>query len=100
MVSVSEMFVSNKPVMMKLFFYSLLMLSLPIATYFFLLHIVWKGDPNMTGWSGVGAVCMCNFVIAAYAIMAWGEQDDSDTEYVYIREDGEDDDDIPTLNDK
>ena len=54
----------------------------------------------MTGWSGVGAVCMCNFVIAAYAIMAWGEQDDSDTEYVYIREDGEDDDDIPTLNDK
>ena len=91
----------NRSVFMKLLFYSFLMISLPIGTYFFLLNVVWKGDPNKTGWSGIGAVCVCNLVIAAYAIMAWGEVDDgpSDIEYIYVDDGSDEDTEIPLLSD-
>ena len=61
---------------MKLLLYTLLMIALPIGTYFFLLHIVFGGNKNMVGWSGAGAIFMCNVVIASYVVMAWNEDDE------------------------
>ena len=78
----------NRVVTMKLLMYSLLMISLPIGTYFFLLHIVFGSNKNMAGWSGIGAVFMVNMVIVAYVVMAWTEPNDADVDYVYV-DDGE-----------
>ena len=44
----------------------------------------------MSAWAGIGGVCMCNFVIAAYAIMAWSDPDEADVEYIYVDDEDED----------
>ena len=82
---------------MKLFFYTILMIVVPIGTYFFLLNVIFRGDPNKTGWSGIGAVFMCNIIIAAYVVAAWreGDDEDGDVEYVYVNDGREED--IPLL---
>lgn len=67
---------TNRSTVMKLLFYTLLMVTLPLGTYFFLLYVVFKGDMNMVGWSGIGAVFTCNIVIAAYVVSAWKEGGD------------------------
>jgi len=66
----------NLAVTMKLLLYTVLMIALPIGTYFFLLHIVFGGNKNMVGWSGAGAIFMCNVVIVSYVVMAWREDDE------------------------
>jgi len=68
----------NRLVTMKLLLHTVLMISLPIGTYFFLLHIVFGGDKNMVAWCGAGAICMVNLVIISYVVMAWSEPDDED----------------------
>jgi hypothetical protein len=68
----------NRLVTMKLLLHTLLMISLPIGTYFFLLHIVFGGDKSMVGWCGAGAIFMCNAVIVSYVVMAWREDDDEE----------------------
>ncbi len=66
---------TNKAVTMKLIRYSALMLGLPIATFYFLLHVVYKGDVDQLAWCGLGAVVMVNFVIFLYVKMAFSEDD-------------------------
>ena len=62
---------------MKLMRYSALMFGLPIFTFYFLLHVVFKGDVDQLAWCGLGAVFMVNFVIFLYVKMAYTEGDDN-----------------------
>ncbi len=65
----------NRAVTMKLLWFSFLMITLPLGTYFFLLHIIFEGNKLMVGWSAVGAVVVSNIIIACYVIMACTEED-------------------------
>ncbi len=71
---------------MKLIYFSLLMVLLPLGTYYFLLHIVFQGNKHMVGWCGVAAVFVVNIIIVAYVITAWSEPDEVN-EYLYVDED-------------
>jgi hypothetical protein len=77
---------ANRSVTMKLIYFSLLMVLLPLGTYYFLLHIVFQGNKHMVGWCGVAAVFVVNIIIVAYVITAWSEPDEAD-EYRYVDED-------------
>jgi len=69
---------TNRAVTMKLIRYSMLMFTFPIVTFYFLFYVVFHGDQDMLGWSGMGAVIAANIVIAMYVVMAWNE-DKGDT---------------------
>lgn len=84
----------NRLVTMKLLLHTVLMISLPIGTYFFLLHIVFGGDKNMVAWCGAGSICMVNVVIISYVVMAWSEPDDEEE---YDEDDDEDESEPPVL---
>jgi hypothetical protein len=58
---------------MKLIKYSFGMLAFPLATFYFSFYFIFKGDPEMLGWSGVLAIVATNIVIVAYVLMAWNE---------------------------
>ena len=77
MPALSEIFGGeNKEVTMKLFRYSAAMIIAPIATFFFLFHVVFEADSTKLGYAGIGAVFVANIVIAAYVIMAFNEKDE------------------------
>jgi uncharacterized membrane protein len=52
------------------------MVLFPLSTFYFLFHVVFKKNPEMLGWSGIGAVIAANIVIALYVQMAWNEDKD------------------------
>jgi hypothetical protein len=66
---------TNKAVTAKLLRYSALMVVLPIFTFYFMLHVVFKGDIDQLAWCGLGAVVMVNVVIVLYVRMAYSEDD-------------------------
>ena len=53
------------------------MIFFPLATFYFLLYIVFDGNKDYLGWCGIGAVIAANCVIGSYVKMAW-EEDESD----------------------
>lgn len=68
---------TNRVVTLKLIRYSLFMLLIPLATFYFSYIILFKSNKDMLGWSGLLAVIATNCVIVAYVVMAWNEDDDS-----------------------
>ena len=64
---------TNRVVTLKLIRYSLVMLLLPLATFYFLFYLVFEKNNDMLGWCGIAAVIAANLVIAAYVMMAWAE---------------------------
>ena len=64
---------TNRVVTLKLIRYSLVMLLLPLSTFYFLFYFVFEKDNNMLGWCGIAAVIAANLVIASYVMMAWAE---------------------------
>jgi hypothetical protein len=60
-------------VTLKLIRYSLIMLLLPLATFYFLFYLVFEKNNDMLGWCGIAAVIAANLVIASYVLMAWSE---------------------------
>ncbi len=60
-------------VTLKLIRYSLLMLLVPLATFYFLFFVIFKQDKDMLGWCGIAAVIAANGVIVSYVMMAWNE---------------------------
>ena len=69
---------TNRNVTLKLLRYSAAMFVLPIAVYFLVLHLVFQGDRDKVGWSGIAAVITANVVVAAYVRSAWNEEDPED----------------------
>lgn len=49
------------------------MVLIPLSTFYFFFHIIFKSDPSYLGWSGIAAVFAVNMVIVSYVIMAWNE---------------------------
>ena len=66
----------NRIVLLKLIRYSLLMVFFPLATFFFVWQVWFKGDMDYLGWSGIAAVIATNIVIALYVVSAWNEVDE------------------------
>ncbi|ETV82775.1 hypothetical protein H257_04570 [Aphanomyces astaci] len=62
----------NRHVIRKLVFFSMLMFSLPIATFYALNH-VFRDSENKTMWSGFGAIGVVNVVIFVYIVEAFRE---------------------------
>jgi hypothetical protein len=52
------------------------MVSVPLGVFYFLFHVVFRSDPQMLGWSGIGSVIAVNCVVVSYVVMAWNEKDD------------------------
>lgn len=65
----------NREVTNKLLAYSGLMVGFPISTFYFSYYVLFKGNQDMLGWSGLLAVLAANMVIVAYVIMAWREDE-------------------------
>ncbi|KAH9129957.1 hypothetical protein LEN26_000113 [Aphanomyces euteiches] len=63
----------NRHVIRKLIFFSVLMLSLPVATFYYLHNYVFQASDNRTMWSGFGAIGVVNLVILVYIIEAFRE---------------------------
>lgn len=51
----------------------MVMLLLPLSTFYFLFYIVFEKNNDMLGWCGIAAVIAANLVIASYVLMAWAE---------------------------
>ncbi len=49
------------------------MFFLPIATFYFLLYVVFDGNKEYLGVCGIGAIIIANCVIGSYVQMAWNE---------------------------
>jgi hypothetical protein len=49
------------------------MFGLPIATFYFLLYVVFDGNKQYLAVCGIGAVIAANFMIGSYVKMAWDE---------------------------
>lgn len=64
---------TNRVVTLKLIRYSMVMLLLPLSTFYFLFYIVFEKNNDMLGWCGIAAVIAANLVIASYVMMAWAE---------------------------
>eukprot|EP01041_Mallomonas_annulata_P009149 gene9149-18957_t len=64
----------NREVTIRLLRYSIWMVLLPIGTFYFSHYVLFKGDLNSLGYSGIFAVIAANIVIAAYVRMAWIEE--------------------------
>lgn len=81
MASVYEVFFSpqNIGVTMKLLRYTLLMILLPIGSFYGSYYFLFEGDQDYLAWSGIIAVIVVNLVIAAYVWMAWHEDEDQQT---------------------
>lgn len=65
----------NRVVTLKLIQYSLMMVLIPLGTFYFSYYVFFKMDPAMLGWSGILAVIATNCVIFAYIKMAFDEDD-------------------------
>lgn len=68
----------NRVVTLKLIRYSLLMLLIPLGTFYFMYYVIFEKRQEMLGWSGIAAVVATNCVIAAYVVMAWNEDDNEE----------------------
>jgi uncharacterized membrane protein YjjB (DUF3815 family) len=51
------------------------MFFIPIATFYFMFHVVFDSDKSSLGWAGIAAVIAANLVIASYVYMAWNEDE-------------------------
>lgn len=49
------------------------MFLFPIGTFYFSFYVIFEGNQDMLGWSGLLAVMAANIVVVAYVIMAWNE---------------------------
>ena len=58
---------------LKLIHYSLLMVLIPLATFYFLFYVTFAQDKSKLGMCGFAAVIAANLVIVAYVRMAWME---------------------------
>ena len=61
---------------MKLLRYTVVMFTFPIGVFYIFFYLVFGGDPDMLGWSGLAAVLAANLVIFAYVKMAFNEDKD------------------------
>jgi hypothetical protein len=66
----------NRIVTLKLIRYSLLMVLLPLSTFYVLQIGIFRNDPSMLMWSGFAAVAAANVVIFLYVRMAWNEREE------------------------
>ena len=60
---------------LKLIHYSLLMVLIPLGTFYFSFYVIFQKNQAMLGVCGILAVIAANLVIAAYVVMAWNEDD-------------------------
>lgn len=67
----------NRVVTLKLIRYSLLMVLIPLAVFYIVYVLVFKGDKSKLGIAGIAAVIATNCVIGAYVVMAWNEDKQS-----------------------
>jgi hypothetical protein len=70
---------TNRLVTLKLIRYSLLMLFIPLATFYFMFFVVFNGDKDMLAWCGGAAVISANLVVVSYVFMAWNEDKDENS---------------------
>jgi hypothetical protein len=49
------------------------MCTFPIGVFYIFYYLIFAGDVDMIGWSGVAAVVAVNMVIYMYVRMAWLE---------------------------
>eukprot|EP01038_Epipyxis_sp_PR26KG_P004959 gene4959-6934_t len=76
---------TNRVVTLKLIRYSLYMILIPLAVFYFLYIVIFKQNQDMLGWCGIAAVIATNCVIASYVIMAWNEPDDGANKKLKIK---------------
>jgi hypothetical protein len=57
-----------------MFLYSVLMLLVPVGTFYFSHLVIFNGDLDTMGYSGIFAVIAANVVVAAYVRLAWIEE--------------------------
>jgi hypothetical protein len=55
------------------------MLFIPLATFYFMFFVVFKGDKDMLAWCGGAAVISANLVVVSYVFMAWNEDKDENS---------------------
>jgi len=79
---------TNRGVTLKLLRYSAAMFVLPITVYFLVLHLVFRGDRDKVGWSGIAAVITANVVVAAYVFSAWNEDPEDGLDQKRDKRDG------------
>uniref|UniRef100_K3WK36 Vacuolar ATPase assembly integral membrane protein VMA21 homolog n=1 Tax=Globisporangium ultimum (strain ATCC 200006 / CBS 805.95 / DAOM BR144) TaxID=431595 RepID=K3WK36_GLOUD len=68
----------NSMVWRKLLFFTVLMVTLPLGTFFGLKRYIGPNNPNADSWSGFAAVLMVNIVIGVYILSAWSESDEKE----------------------
>ncbi|OAL55794.1 hypothetical protein IQ07DRAFT_583234 [Pyrenochaeta sp. DS3sAY3a] len=64
-------------VIWKLMSFTFAMITLPIGTYFFSVHFVFKGNAT---WAGALAALMANVVLIAYVVMAFKDDQEEQRE--------------------
>jgi hypothetical protein len=80
-LSAYEVFFSpeNRIVTLKLIRYSMMMLLVPLATFYISFYVIFKQNADMLGWCGIFAALSANVVIVAYVLMAWNEEPPKDS---------------------
>ncbi|CAH0477813.1 unnamed protein product [Peronospora belbahrii] len=71
----------NRMVLQKLVVYSILMVVVPLSTFYSVRSIFKPGEPSSQyadAWSGFAAVLSVNLVIGLYILSAWKENDEKE----------------------
>lgn len=73
MAKLAEIYSENRIVVLKLIFFSILMVLIPLGVFAGIYFASSLDNPNALATSGIGAVIALNMVIVAYIVMAWRE---------------------------
>lgn len=66
----------NRKVANKLGFYTVLMLTVPIITFYICFYFLFSKKAEPLAWSGFAAVGAANIIVAAYVYSAFSEPDE------------------------
>jgi multisubunit Na+/H+ antiporter MnhB subunit len=66
----------NRKVANKLGFYTVLMLTVPIITFYICFYFLFSNKSEPLAWSGFAAVGAANIIVAAYVYSAFSEPDE------------------------
>lgn len=64
----------NRVVTLKLIRYSMLLVLVPLGTFYIMFYVVCNKDKDLLGWCGIAAVIATNLVLLSYVVMAWNEK--------------------------
>jgi hypothetical protein len=55
----------------------MLLVLVPLGTFYFMFHVIFNKDKDLLGWCGIAAVIATNVVLMSYVVMAWNEKRES-----------------------